>query len=868
MDLLVASLTEEAATGTRDFGAKAARLASLKRAGFPVPDGFAVARSAFRTTLASVLAAGEWPSDLLAAGPAQEDALAGIRSRISAAPLGETLGRSIGAAYRGLGGGAVAVRSSGEMEDEAAFAGAGMQETFLNVQGIEAVERALRECWASIWTARSLGYLARAGTARDVAMGVVVQDLVPAEVAGVAFTQNPLSGDPSELVINCAFGLGPAVAQGLVSPDAYVVERRTGRVRDRVAGDKHLEIAAVGEGVTVRPRAADDARRLALTDAQAATVAELALAVERHLGRPADIEWALAGGRLSLLQARPVTVVPSRPRSVGGAKSRRARTPPERTVWSNVNVGEALPGVATPLTWSVLSEFSARGFRHAFGALGCKVPPDAELVGEVRGRIYLNLSEFMAIASQVPGLSPRTLLSLGGGGGLDALEDAAPEGRAGWLVRLPATLGRFVRHHAGLGGRIAEFERDFDRERARVAARDLPSLSPADLARALADAEDALHRTGDLMLTAASSFLASYVLLRSLLRGTLGDDAPRLETELMSGFSDLESAAPGIALCHIAASAPDDPATRRFFAAGSHSLDELPASAPLRRALEAFLLAHGYRAPREAEIATPRWREDPTLVLAALRALWVEGGRRGLERIEHQRALRAQAAAEVERRVRGPRRSAIRHALASAQRNARLRERLRARVTETLGWFRSIVLEVGARLGDRECGFFLEIGEIRRWLADPSFDPGPIVRARRTLYERNRRLPDPPSTFVGTPTPTPEPVPDGEFLRGLGASAGRARGRARILKTPEEAAAFVPGEVLVVGSADVGWAPLFLSASAVVAELGGPLSHAAIVAREYGVPAVVNVAGATRLLATGDPVEVDGNAGTVLRLPR
>jgi len=194
-----------------------------------------------------------------------------------------------------------------------------------------------------------------------------------------------------------------------------------------------------------------------------------------------------------------------------------------------------------------------------------------------------------------------------------------------------------------------------------------------------------------------------------------------------------------------------------------------------------------------------------------------------------------------------------------------LREHLRASVTEVLGMYRALALEVGGRLGDREAAFMLTIDEVRELCAGrlDAASVQPRIRARRAQYDRDRSLPDPPRTFVGEP-PVVEvaELGDGE-LQGLAASPGEARGRARVLSDPSEAGSLRDGEVLVIACADVGWAPLFLVAAGVVAELGGTLSHAAIVAREYGVPAVVNVANATRLIRTGDSVVVSGDRGRV-----
>ncbi|MDB4932396.1 MAG: putative phosphoenolpyruvate synthase, partial [Myxococcaceae bacterium] len=218
-------------------------------------------------------------------------------------------------------------------------------------------------------------------------------------------------------------------------------------------------------------------------------------------------------------------------------------------------------------------------------------------------------------------------------------------------------------------------------------------------------------------------------------------------------------------------------------------------------------------------------------------------------------------------------RSGARHLLARTQRFARLRERMRARVTEVLGFVRMIALEASARLAhtptgkDADGAFYLTVDELDAWLGGEASDAEAVIAIRRAEVARDLARPDPPASFVGSPpsvAPSPEPV--GDRFTGVAASPGVVTGRVRVLREPGDGALLTPGEVLVTAVADVGWTPLFLVATAVVTELGGALSHAALVAREYGVPAVVNVAGATRALKTGDRVRVDGDRGVVERL--
>jgi pyruvate,water dikinase len=560
--------------------------------------------------------------------------------------------------------------------------------------------------------------------------------------------------------------------------------------------------------------------------------------------------------------------------AVRHGRRRATDTDRSRIVWSNVNVGEALPGVATPLTWSVLSRFSELGFRKAFGSLGCSVPRDAELVGSFRGRIYLNMSEFMAILSQVPGLRPRTVLSLGGGGEVDRLEaDVEPRSRAGFYARLPLTAARFVRENFRLGQRVLKLEELFAGERARYDGMDLRVLSPSGLDKTLRDVEQLLEEAGTVMLTCYGNLLGSVVLLRAVLDLVARDRATELERELLTGLADVESAAPGLALFHIAETARTEPAARSLLLErppGALRVEDLP-DGPTRGALARFLATHGFRGPREAEIMTPRWREDPTMLFAALRA-HLSGDRplsRPAEIERRQRERRERAVAELDRLVPVPARLPVRRLLASVQRFTRLREHLRSFVTEVLGMYRDVALDASRRLATLEplagddAAFFLTIDELHAVLIGELTTVTTLVRQRRRQWERDLSLPDPPDTFVGYPPEVAAAPPPTDVLVGLAASSGRAEGLARVLVSPDQASQLRAGEVLVAPYADVGWSPLFTVAGAVVTDLGGPLSHASIVAREYGVPSVVNVKIATRVIRTGDRLVVDGDAGEV-----
>ncbi|HKU38824.1 MAG TPA: PEP/pyruvate-binding domain-containing protein [Polyangiales bacterium] len=857
----------------RNFGGKARNLAALARAGFPVPMAYALSCEAAEQAFARGLPPDLQPRTLLADAATSEGALAEARERVLALELSPELRTTLSGALselRAAGVEQLAVRSSSTAEDQHVASAAGLHTSLLNVRDEAELFDAVRTCWASVCSPRLLSYLHALGLEGAASVGVLIQALVPAEVSGVLFTINPLTSNTHELVINAAYGLGNLVADGRVSPDTYYIDKDTGFLRDRVVGDKALrsEPAPTG-GVREVNVPQPDARREALDQHALSRLTEMGRRIERHFGDARDVEWAFVEDALYILQARPIVLKglsPMRKRPRG--KNKRPVAPDRGTVWSNVNVGEALPGVATPLTWSILSSFSDFGFRKAFAALGCSVPRHANLVGNFRGRIYLNLSELTRIAAQVPGLRPRAVLPLGGAIEIERLERELPEvSRVGFLSRLPVTAARFARENLGLRGRVERFESGFREECTRIRSLDLRILPSPALDETLSDVHRLLNETGGLMLTAYGGLLAALVPLSATLRMLKGDESDKLQRDLLSALEDVESANPGREILRISELIANEPATRKVVVSGDRDLrvQELPPG-PARQAIDAFLVRYGHRGIREAELSEPRWREDQTLLFDTVR-LHLRSLPRESDSVERRgRALRE----EGERALlefKFPARSAVLGLLAVVRNAMRLRERLRDHVVQVLDLFRLLAGDASRRIAIREPGigndaaFFLTLSELHGYLRGELRTVRPLLQLRRSGYDRDRSLPDPPDTFVDYPPPVAQLGRSASVLEGLAASSGQVQGRARVLTSTTDIAAFEPGEILVVPAADVGWSPLFLAAAGLATDLGGPLSHACVVAREYGLPAVVNLRVATRAVKTGDRVLLDGDSG-------
>ncbi|WP_437723208.1 PEP/pyruvate-binding domain-containing protein [Sorangium sp. So ce861] len=948
------SAGQRRSTSAKRVGGKAASLGRLLRDGFPVPRGWVLDARCFTELVDRQLPRGHDLATLirLSGTKVGVDRAARARDRILSEPLPEALSTALQALWEAIAPEApwgLAVRSSATCEDSDETSMAGLATSVLGVRGDAELDAAIRQVWASAFLPRALAYLAHAGV-RDVAMGVVLQVMVRAEAAGVLFTAPPagLEGEhwrAGERLVNATLGLGAPVVDGAVAADTLRIARGGGKVVASAVAQKRRALVVGAAGLEEVAVPAARAEQPALGEAALQQLAELAERLEQGGKGPFDVEFAVEGedpGRLAEDGAAEGAAAEGAPAAAEGAPAAAEGAPaaaegapaaaegapaaaegapaaprvwllqvrpvsgggfPEGggadTIWSRANVGEALPGAATPLTWSVARAFSDRGFREAFAALGCRVPRGARLVANVHGRFYLNLTAFMQIAAQVPGLSPRALLGMSGGASDQLIarlaEQSAGVSRRRFYARLPLTGPRLLLRQARLEREVAAYEGEALWAQRALSELDMTLLPDDAIGTTLRSVFLLLERTGTLMLHCASASLASHLGLckaleriagrRASARSASGEaplDGPagRAETNvehlaqvLAGGVRELDSAGPGIELARVAELVMLDRASRERLLAGEvKGPRDLP-EGPARDALARFLDAYGDRAVREAELATPRWREDPAPVIAMLTAS-LRGAPGDPERaLARARALADREMAMLETRVSRVELALLRTLVGRAQRYVRLRERMRTWVTRVLGMLRKVALDIDRRLLRIEPSllpgsvFFCTYEELVTALSSGRADVGHVVRLRRAEHLRDAARPDPPATFIGRPPPVVLPPASGVRLLGLPASPGVVEGRARVLDPGAPSLdAVAPGEVLVARTTDIGLSPLFLVAAAVVTELGGPMSHASIVAREYGIPAVVNVPGATLAIKTGDRLRVDGDRGVIERL--
>ncbi|WP_017624765.1 PEP/pyruvate-binding domain-containing protein [Nocardiopsis chromatogenes] len=845
-EALVAPLSAFGRSDLDTAGGKAANLGEMVRLGLPVPDGFAVTTRAYARAAAEgapaaalrALAEGAADTGSDAGSGEGDDEGAAVRAAFEAADLPDDLRTAIVGAYRRMGGGPVAVRSSATAEDLPGAAFAGQQDTYLNVVGEEDLLDAVRRCWASLWSGRAIAYRRRIGMdAPDVRIAVAVQAMVPAEWAGVAFTADPVTGRRDRVAVDAGRGLGESVVSGLVTPEHYLLDTHGAVVGHRAGRGEVVVRAAEGGGVVHEERTAAEAAGASSGGMDRASLKELARLCRRvagHWGRPMDVEWAVAGGRVLLLQARPMTAVPPEPVRLNPVQKRvgpilldmfQTRPYPlDMTTWT----GELLEGMVAGMMK---------------GLIGARLPALDRLFPEEDGVVVRFLPP-----------TPRPTLST----------LVAP-------VRLASKARRFPIERWTRDPRFTRYEKALDELAARPAA-DLPWAELRTRPRqALALVPLMTDLRTDYLPNLVVPFVRTHLMLALL-------GHPVSAGDLAFGALTCTEKA-NRALEELAELVREHPAMAEAFA--ERTPEELaeavgtdPVLAPLAERFDAFMAAYGNRETASAVYASsPTWSEVPETVLGMVKLLASEPPTRDTD----------SARKALERLTAHPR---LRRNPAARRRAARLVERFRAGVafredshfhfTRALPPLRSALLEMGRRLVEEgvldSTGevFHLRLEELEGIADLPGLPEEQAARLRAAVRRRAAKrasLASVPMLVMPRDAPSPGPgkgTDGGPVLAdGTPAGGGAVTGPARIIRDPSEFGRMRAGDVLVCPYTNPSWTPLFQRASAVVVDSGGLGSHAAIVAREYGIPAVMGTGDGTSAIEDGAAVRVDGDAGQV-----
>jgi pyruvate,water dikinase len=921
----LAPLNDISMTCETGVGAKAANLARLSGQAFPVPAAFCIPAAAYWEHLETSGLGAEIRKTLrdlnsTSDSASMQSSLANIRHSIIGSLLSKDFRVAIESALPGLSTDLVAVRSSALGEDSAGHSFAGQFDTFLAVKGLPAILDAVKGCWASLWSDRSFQYRTRKGISHtEAAMAVIIQAQVMAETSGIAFSVDPAKEDVDRVVIEAAWGLGEAIVQGKVTPDRFVLSRSDLAILSIETAVKKLAVM-VGENGGVQEENIDAAKAQAacLDDTVVRAIADLALRAEKAFQQPQDVEWALTKGKIWILQSRPITALGSldlrwsqseAPGLTAESPSSKLEVRPskpdssfeDRQVWSNLNTGEVLPDVVSPMTWSRIDGMLHDVFGTIIRQLGMEFG-DSRLADLVAGRVYFNLNTLVALIRRIPGVGKVDVGEMLGGAQGSVLRNVkfADEdlphlnfSLLRTLVNLPRFLLWTLSHspHRGLQ-KAATMRR-------RAAT--LQQLNPQTLSEDEIMAYLYMLLDDRNLITHAIAYGGGALLFLppffGLCRRWLRDEDASIANRLLAGLGGMDSAEAGLDLWRLAEVVRKNPAVENVIFAEDHSKDgveslriRLPGVAggtAFLAAWDAFMAKHGHHCRGEIELVNQRWREMPGLILAMVRGY--------LKRLDqanpvalHERhtLVRRDLSRQCRRQLADPfRRTIFEFLLKNAQRACVVRENLKSEIVRLWALGRSLLLELGQRLYGRgalkaaDDIFFLNFDELRPiQKGRPGFDVIGTVARRRTEYEANRLL-SPPAVVVGRceswrtlPAASVSEdhgtgVLDNHVLRGLAVSPGVVTGPARVVLRADTRVQVLPGEILVAPFTDPGWTPYFLQAAAIVTELGGLLSHGSIIAREYGIPAVVNIGPATGFITTGQMLEVDGNRGEVRILP-
>ncbi len=861
-------------------GGKGANLGEMSEAGFPVPAGFCLTTAAFNRFIAACPDSTSPYALLDTVIPEDVETVRTVGQRVRQLLLEVPIPREVAAAvlqaWRAAGASAAyAVRSSATAEDLPDASFAGQQDTYLNVRGEADLLDAIRRCWVSLFTDRAILYRLQNGFPhRDVQLSVVVQKMVLSEKAGILFTADPLTGHRQTLSIDASFGLGEALVGGLVSPDSYRVDKRDRTILSRQIAKKQLAILPdKGGGTRQETLDPDQQEQTVLTDAQILDLAEMGCQVEAHYSIPQDIEWAIADDQIYLLQARPITSL----YPIDGLTS------PDDSLHIFFSMGhqQNMTRAMAPLSLSSFPLIIPVGH----GPDGFDNP----LLRNSGGRLFIDLttglrhpifrkvlagglSQFDALAPEAFRIAMRRPEFQGPHG--ISLSFSAVRGLAGFFSQVMHALWRqdltgFVPRTDAL---ISQYLEDVE-----AALQEIPT-GKAQI-QAMVNILRGLYR---MLLNWAAQFIAGEAAIRLIARVARGWANPDDLAAVSLGLPGNAVTEMNLAVGDLADLARRSPPLVDWFdhlgedsASWLAQVAEMPGSAPFLAAWDDFLAQYGARGPSEIDIATLHWYEEPLPLLKVIASYLQKEA--GSHRIQQQALIQAREnaveniLAGSQRGLLGGLRTRLLKRLIAALSGSVLREHHKFMAVQVLriikeklkGTARQLVED--QKLSHPDDIWFLTWAELLAIWDDETGRLAASIPARRARLARYQKLAPPLVITSDGESPVVryqvEDAPPGALV-GNPVSAGVVEGTVRVVHDPQTES-LEPGEILVAVFTDPGWTPLFINAGGLIMEIGGVMNHGSVVAREYGIPAIVGVREATKILQTGQKVRVDGNRGII-----
>jgi phosphohistidine swiveling domain-containing protein len=853
-------------TSLETVGGKGASLAKLIGAGLPVPDGFHVTTEAYSkfidaNDLGGIIQQAVDTVDLTRPSTL-ESASRSITGAVIQSEIPPEIAADIVQAYAAIPGKnpAVAVRSSATAEDlpEASFAG--QQDSYLNICGPGQLLDAVKRCWASLWTARAISYRIQQGIpAEGVALAVVIQLLVPAEVAGILFTANSITGVRDQALINASWGLGEAIVGGKVTPDTIIVDKKTGQVVDYEVADKQVMTVRVN-GATEEQAVPEMLRKVpALSEEHIHKLTTLGSDIETLYEMPMDIEWTLTDGELAIVQARPITALPEEQIP----PPTEWPLPNPKAQYMRTSIVDLMPDPLSPLFATMGLSAINRGIASMSHDL-LNMPEDVELNAMMTINGY---------AYQSTGFPPRVWWLL----------------LTRMLPRIPHMLREGVAYWQDIAHPRYASVVDQWKDKSLV------ELSPEEIQVGVYQVLDAFaHHLGALMGSTMGPTAGSETLFTSVYSRMIQKDGDPEAPVFLMGFDSMPIQAEK-ALYDLSTWCQEDLTLAEYLAdtesetlIADLELNAQPAGlnpdiwGEWHKRFHEHLECFGYSI-YDMDFSKPLPLDDPLPILEMLKLFIAGQAKNPYERQQKYIDRREAAESSVRRRVKGLRRWGFEKSLNWAQSQAPLREDGIAEIGLGYPILHKLLLELGRRFTAAEAIetasdiYWIEEGEVEELVAalengSRLKDMQELITWRKSLWQAQKSANPPPQLPAGKKymgfnmegvLAGGEGALEGNILKGVPSSPGKITAPARVLAGPEDFDQMQPGEILVAGITTPAWTPLFAMASGVVTDIGGPLSHGSIVAREYGIPAVLGTGLATRIIANGQMLSVDGNTGLV-----
>jgi rifampicin phosphotransferase len=850
-------------------GGKALGLYRLIEAGFPVPQGLCVTTEAYTQHLrgSGFRDQDEWHRIIGLLEPDRVPALAECRTRINQTETSHLTTNCL-IALEALGQPSEirwAVRSSATAEDATHASSAGLYRTHLGLALTE-VESAIKDLWASLWEIQVVGYLARQGQGVTPQMAIVIQPMIDAQAAGVAYSLHPVTRRRSQVMINAVPGLAAPLVDGTVTPDQYVIEVPTEKekpvqVLTRLIERKADCLLVSNTGLRRASLGEDAQSRSSLTENQLVSLARTAKDIERALGQPADIEWAFDSRQLWIVQARPITAIqPS------------ADLTNDDCEWSRTNFKETLPELPSLLSLTFLEQFMDRYILAHYRRLGCRIPDGLTSVRVLRGRPYLNVTLFHLLVAQLGGDPSLNAEQMGG----EPLHTPPQVQRLSGMASLRAAWCMLAE--------LRRVERVGPRVFADMKALTITYRRESILNFSAEELMSELDKLGPWLESREVTFgIAGGVgqclqTFSKVLPGWLGPDWRVLLNAALQGQGTVISAQQILRLAELTDIAKEEPLTRTVLTSASWNptiFRTTLAGTNFLRTFDAYLEDYGHRGVGESDVMSPRLADNPESVLSILRAQVLSNAPSQDTVRLRQSSRQTSALTEIRQRI-GWRLDRWATFLWCYRRLCRffsLREANRHHLMYYLAAVRTLLIRLGERLVEQgllqrtDDIFFLAIADRIDLVTGSTQDWNAVIATRRSEREGHATIEVPDTirdwTAACQQTVTRDHVDGNCVLSGMPISIGTVTGPVRLIRSAADWSKVMPGEILVVPVIDPGLAPLFGLAGGLIAEMGGTLSHGAIIAREYGLPTIANVEAAMARLSDGLLVTIDAGSGTI-----